>query len=144
MTLFKSAQKLLGSAFAAMVIALTFLSQVYAAQQTEAQHVSKDLVFMVEFNIKPAARDAFMASLTQVAREMSKEDTFVLTYLHQDSKDPNKFFIYERWAEPSIEAFMKNQLHSKRYRDDYEANLPGWSSEPRKITVLAPIGEWKY
>lgn len=67
---------------------------------------------------------------------MAKEETFVLTFLHQDVRDPNKFIIYERWAEPSMKAFMENQLRGKRYRDDYEAHLPGWSSQPRKITVL--------
>ena len=105
--------------------------------------MSKDLVFTVEFNIKPEATEAFLASLTQLAEEMAKEDTFVSTYLHRDSNDPNKFLIYERWSEPTMEAFMENQLTSKSYRDDYEARLPGWSSEPRKISVLEPIGEWE-
>lgn len=104
--------------------------------------MSKDLVFTVEFNIKPEAKEAFLASLTQLAEEMSKETSFVSTYLHQDSQDPNKFLIYERWSEPTMEAFMNNQLSGKTYREDYEARLPQWSSEPRKITVLEPIGEW--
>lgn len=105
--------------------------------------MSNDLVFTVEFNIKPESKEEFLASLTQLAEEMSKEETFVSTYLHQDSQDPNKFLIYERWAEPTMEAFMENQLRGKSYRDDYEAQLPGWSSEERKISVLVPMGEWE-
>lgn len=105
--------------------------------------MSKDLVFTVEFNIQPESREAFLTSLTQLVEEMAKEETFVSTYLHQDTEDPNKFLIYERWSEPSMEAFMENQLRGKRYRDDYEARLPGWSAAPRKISVLEPIGEWE-
>lgn len=145
MTLFKSVRKLLGTVFSATAIAVAFLSPTYAAEHqpnANAQSVSKDLVFMVEFNLKPEARDAFLASLGQVVEDMAEEETFISTYLHQDVNDPNKFLIYERWAEPSLEAFMENQLRAKRYRDDYEARLPGWSSEPRKITILEPLGEW--
>jgi len=105
--------------------------------------MSKDLVFTVEFNIKPKSREAFLESLYQVLGEMAKEETFVSTYLHQDSEDANKFFIYERWSEPSMESFMENQLRGKSYRDEYEARLPGWSAEPRKISVLTPLGEWE-
>lgn len=104
--------------------------------------MSKDLVFTVEFNIKPESRNAFLASLTTLVEAMAKEETFVSTYLHQDTQDENKFLIYERWSEPSMEAFMENQLRGKSYRDDYEARLPEWSSEPRKIAVLDPLGEW--
>lgn len=135
MTLFKSARKLLGTAFIAALLSVFSLNQAHAAN-SQAQAGANDLIFMVEFNIKPEAREAFLSSLTDLAEEMAKEDTFVLTFLHQDVSDPNKFIIYERWAEPSMEAFMENQLLGKRYRDDYEAHLPGWSSQPRKITVL--------
>lgn len=105
--------------------------------------MSNDLVFTVEFNIKPESKQEFLASLTQLAGEMAKEETFVSTYLHQDSQDPNKFLIYERWSEPDMKAFVNNQLSGKAYREDYEARLPGWSSEPRKISVLEPMGEWE-
>ena len=104
--------------------------------------MSKDLVFTVEFNIKPENTDDFLASLTELIENMSKEDTFVNTFLHRDSNDPNKFIIYERWQEASLEDFMKNQIHGKSYRNSYEKQLPGWSSKPREITVLEPIGEW--
>ena len=137
MTLFKSTRKLLGTSFIAALLAVFSLNQAHAANsQPSAEAGSNDLIFMVEFNIKPEAREAFLNILTDLAEKMAKEDTFVLTFLHQDVNDPNRFIIYERWAEPSMEAFMENQLRGKRYRDDYEARLPGWSSQPRKITVL--------
>ena len=105
--------------------------------------MSKDLVFTVEFNIKPEHTEAFLSSLTELIENMSKEDTFVSTYLHRDINDPNKFLIYERWQESSLEDFMTNQIHGKSYRNSYEEHLPGWSAKPREITVLKPIGEWQ-
>ncbi len=105
--------------------------------------MSKDLVFTVEFNIKPEYTQDFLATLTEVIKKMSKEDTFLTTYLHSDINNPNRFLIYERWREASLEDFMKNQIQGKTYRNKYEEQLPGWSSEPRKITVLGPIGEWR-
>jgi len=101
-----------------------------------------ELVFTVEFNIKPEAREAFLTSLNQVLDHMANEQTFVSCYQHQEAGDANKFVIYERWSEPSMEAFMENQFHGKAYREDYEAKLPQWLAEPRKISVLEPIGEW--
>lgn len=104
--------------------------------------MSKDLVFTVEFNVKPEAKDEFLASLNQVVENMAKEETFVLSYLHRDVNDPNKFVIYERWSEPSFEDFVKNQLQGKRYRDDYEAKISEWLVKGRGISVLDPTGEW--
>lgn len=104
--------------------------------------MSKDLVFTVEFNVKPEAKDEFLASLNQVVESMAKEETFVLSYLHQDVSDPNKFVIYERWSEPSFDAFVENQLKGKRYRDDYEAKISEWLVKERGISVLEPTGEW--
>lgn len=37
---------------------------------------------------------------------------------------------------------MEKQLRGKSYRDEYEGRLPEWSSEPRKIAVFDPLGEW--
>lgn len=102
----------------------------------------KDLAFTVEFNVKPEFKEEFLASLHDVVENMAKEDTFVATYLHKDANNPNKFVIYERWSEPTFEAFVENQLKGKRYRDEYEANISKWLEKDRGITVLEPIGEW--
>lgn len=104
--------------------------------------MSKDLVFTVEFNVKPETKDEFLASLNQVVENMAKEETFVLSYLHRDVNDPNKFVIYERWSEPSFDAFVEHQLKGKPYRDEYEANISKWLVKDRGISVLEPIGEW--
>lgn len=104
--------------------------------------MSKHLVFTVEFNVKPEAKQEFLASLNDVIENMAEEYTFVSTYLHQDANDPNTFLIYERWAEPSFESFVENQLKGKAYRDEYEAKISQWLVKDRAITVLEPLGEW--
>ena len=73
---------------------------------------------------------------------MLKEDTFVVCYMHQDANDPNKFTLYERWSEPSREAFMENQLNAKEYRKVHEQKLPGMLQGPRVITFLDSLKEW--
>ncbi len=105
--------------------------------------MSNDLVFTVEFNVKPEAKAEFLASLHEVVENMAKEETFVCANLHQDASDANRFVIYERWSEPSFDAFVVNQLKGKRYRDAYEANIADWLVEERKISVLKPMGEWR-
>jgi len=104
--------------------------------------MSNHLAFTVEFNVKPEAKEEFLASLNDVIENMAKEDTFVSTYLHQDAKDPNTFLIYERWSEPTFESFVENQLKGKRYRDEYEAKISHWLVKERGITVLEPLGQW--
>ncbi len=105
--------------------------------------MQNNLVFTVEFNVKPEAREAFLASLNEVIEKMAQEETFVCTYLHRDASDPNKFLIYERWAEPSFEAFVEHHLKGKRYRDEYESKVSEWLVKDRGISVLEPMGEWQ-
>ena len=75
-----------------------------------------------------------------VIGHMSREDAFVSCYLHQDAQDPNLFTLYERWNEPSVEAFLRNQ--KKPYREAYDAKLPGLLQRPREPAVLVPLAEW--
>ena len=105
--------------------------------------MSKHLVFYVEFDVKPEGVEKFVAGARGVLEAMSRETAFVETYFHRDTNNPNKFTLYERWNEPSMEAFIKNQLEGKAYRDEYEADLPELLASPRKFTVLVPIGEWR-
>lgn len=103
--------------------------------------MSKNLVFTVQFHVKPEYVQAFKDSLLYVLNSMSVEDTFVSCYLHKDSEDDTKFTVYEIWSEPSMDAFFKNQI-TKDYRKEYEDNLPDMLQSDRVITVLEPIQEW--
>lgn len=101
-----------------------------------------DLVFYVQFHLKPESAGEFKESLLKLVNEMAKEETFVSAFLHQDQDDPNKYTIYERWRESSMDAFIINQLEGKEYRNDYEDHIEEWSATPRDISVLKPMNHW--
>ncbi|WP_052131311.1 putative quinol monooxygenase [Vibrio caribbeanicus] len=105
--------------------------------------MQNNLIFYVEFDVKPECVERFIQGATQVLEAMSKESTFVSTQFHRHADNPTKFSLYEVWNEPSMEDFMKNQLNGKQYRDDYEAYLPDLLASPRTFSVLEPIGSWE-
>ena len=102
---------------------------------------NSDLVFYVKLHVKPECVEEWKRAVNQVIELMSTEDTFVTCYLHQDQQDKNLFTIYERWSEPTVDSFLKNQM--KPYRRDYEAKLPALLQRPRETSILAPLGEWR-
>jgi quinol monooxygenase YgiN len=103
---------------------------------------ANDLAFYVNFHIKPEKVEEWKEAALQVLNSMTVEDTFVGAFLHQDANEPTKFTLYERWNEPSMDAFVKNQLEGKAYRDVYEEQLPDMVQSPRTFKVLKPVGNW--
>lgn len=103
---------------------------------------SRDLVFYVQFQVKPDCVQEWKDAVVDVIDHMSKENTFVTCYMHQDTQDANRFTLYERWREPSVEAFIQNQLEAKSYRKTYEEKLPTLLAQPRTASVLSSIKEW--
>jgi quinol monooxygenase YgiN len=97
-------------------------------------------VFYVKLHVKPECVEEWKRAVTEVIERMSLEDAFVACYLHQDTRDPHLFTLYERWNEPSVEAFLAHQM--KPYRVSYDAKLPALLQRPREPAVLLPIGEW--
>lgn len=103
---------------------------------------SSDLVFYVQFQVKPECVQEWQDAVIEVIDHMSTENTFVSCYMHQDAQDTNRFTLYERWSEPSIEAFIQNQLEAKSYRKAYEEKLPTLLEHPRTASVSSYIKEW--
>lgn len=101
---------------------------------------NNDLVFYVKLHVKPERIDEWKQAVADIVGQMSREDAFVSCYLHQDAQQSNLFVLYERWCEPSVEAFLKNQ--DTPYRRAYEARLPELLERPRDPSVLLPINEW--
>ncbi len=101
---------------------------------------NNDLVFYVKLQVKPQHIDEWRQAVNTIVECMSQESAFVSCYLHQDSQDPCEFSLYERWREPSVEAFLRNQM--KPYRIEYDAKLPGLLARPREAAILKPLGEW--
>lgn len=101
---------------------------------------SDDLVFYVKLHVKPEAVDEWRQALDEIVDAMSKETAFIACYLHRDAQDEHLFTLYERWAEPSVEAFLSNQM--KPYRVAYEAKLEHLLQRPREPQVLLPLAQW--
>src|SRR5690606_15262505 len=106
----------------------------------EPNMADSDLVFYVKLHLKPECIDEWKRAVTDIVEQMSRETAFVSCYLHQDAQQPNLFVLYERWNEPSVDAFLQHQ--DTPYRRAYEARLPALLERPREPTVLLPINEW--
>lgn len=102
---------------------------------------SSDLVFYVQLRLKPEYVQEWKDAVMQVIDCMSMERTFVTCYMHEDTQEPDTFTLYERWSEPSIEAFVDNQM-TKNYRKAYEERLPVMLQGPRTASVLRYVKEW--
>lgn len=102
---------------------------------------TEDLIFYVKLYVRPDRVEEWKEAVTTVIEEMSKEDAFISCDLHQDANDPQLFTLYEKWAEPSVEAFLKNQM--KPYRADYEAKLESLLQRPREPQVLKLLRQWR-
>jgi quinol monooxygenase YgiN len=50
---------------------------------------SSDLVFYVQFHVKPEYVQAWKDAVMEVIDHMSQESTFVTCYMHQDAQDAN-------------------------------------------------------
>ena len=95
------------------------------------------LVFIVQLHLKPERVEDWKRAVNELIDRMSQEDAFVTCLLDQSTEDPGMFTLYERWREPSLEAFVRNQM--KDYRKRYEEMLPDLPQAPRKAMALRPV-----
>ncbi|MES2936393.1 MAG: putative quinol monooxygenase [Pseudomonadota bacterium] len=98
------------------------------------------LVFYVKLFVKPGCEQEWLAAVREIIEAMSKEESFVSCHLHRDAHDPTLFTLYERWTEPSVEAFLAHQM--KPYRVAYDAKLERLLQRPREAQILVPLGAW--
>lgn len=101
---------------------------------------NSDLVFYVKLYVKPDRVGEWKQAVFEIIELMSKEDAFVSSYLQQDKQVATLFTLYERWREPTLQAFIENQM--KPYRLRYEAKLPALLRRSREASILTPLGEW--
>ena len=99
-----------------------------------------ELVFIVQLHLKPERVEDWKRAVNELIDRMSQEDAFVTCLLDQSTEDPGMFTLYERWREPSLEAFVRNQM--KDYRKHYEEMLPDLLQAPRKAMTLRPVQAW--
>jgi quinol monooxygenase YgiN len=99
------------------------------------------LIFYVHLHVKPEHLQAWKVAANEIIEAMSAEDAFISCDMNQDASDETHFTLYERWAEPSVEAFLKNQM--KPYRVAYDAKLEYMLQRPREAQVLIPVKAWR-
>ena len=92
------------------------------------------------FYVKPERVEKWRLAFQEVVEAMSKEEAFVSCYLHRDAQDKNLFTLYDRLAEPSVEASLENQM--KLYRVENDAKISNLLQRPREPQVLVPLGYW--
>ena len=98
--------------------------------------MSNGIAFYVTFHLKPECVEEWKEAAIKVLNTVYKEDTFIACYMHRDAEDTNKFTLYERWNEPSRQAFLKKQFEAKSYLKEYEERLPDMLQCPRAIVFL--------
>lgn len=82
--------------------------------------IGNDLVFYVQLQVKPEHLQEWKNAVIDVIDRMAAEPAFVACYMHQDTQNANCFTLYERWREPSLEAFIKNQFEGRAF---YTVNI---------------------
>jgi quinol monooxygenase YgiN len=99
-----------------------------------------ELVSIVQLHLKPERVDDWKRAVIELIDRMSQEDAFVTCLLDQSTEDPNMFTLSKRGREPSLEAFVRNQM--KDYRKRYEEMLPDLLHAPRKAMILRQVRGW--
>jgi len=90
----------------------------------------------VILTIKPGREDEFLTLLHPVLDAMRYEATFINAFLHHHPDEPNRFMLYETWAD--LEDLMEVQMH-RPYRQAFWDSLPGLLAIPRQIIVWTPM-----
>lgn len=94
------------------------------------------VTYVIEFDVKPAERDTFLALLNRVLDAMRSEADFRNAMLHRDPANDTRFLLYETWAnhQDVIDVELK-----RPYRAAWHAALPDLLREPRRIGMWETI-----
>lgn len=93
------------------------------------------IAYTIEIALKPGAAAAFMALLTPVLDAMRHGPTFINAVLHPDGDDPDRFLLYETWADARD---LEDMQMARAYRTAYWRELPGLLREPRRVAAWQP------
>ncbi|RXQ94514.1 hypothetical protein EO244_09540 [Ancylomarina salipaludis] len=98
--------------------------------------VENDLIFYMNFQIKPHRQADWKEAALHVLDGMAREGAFVCAFLHQDAEDSSRFTVYERWSKPGRINF------SDEHRKLLESILPDAVLSFRTFRILNPLGNW--
>jgi quinol monooxygenase YgiN len=92
--------------------------------------------YVITFCVKAGAEDEFLGLLHPVLDAMRHEATFENAILHRDPEAPNRFMLYETWADH--DDVVEVQMH-RDYRKLFWDKLPALLAEPRQVQTWAPM-----
>ena len=94
------------------------------------------VTIVVPIHAKPARREQVKAALVELAAK-SRQETGNMFYVpHETLGDPNKFIIYERWADQAALDFHMEQAYLKEFLEASATLL----SEPVKGELCRELG----
>src|SRR3954452_9909567 len=94
------------------------------------------VTYLIKFKVRPGQAPRFLELLEGVLDSMRSEPNFREAMLHRDPQEPERFMLYETWADH--EDVLNVQIH-KPYRRAYNDALPELLAEPRDITIWEPM-----
>jgi quinol monooxygenase YgiN len=88
-------------------------------------------VLFIVVDILPGHADEFLVMVGEVIDRMRHEPSFITTTLARDIDDPNRFSLFEVWADR--DEFMEVQL-GRPYRAHYNRRIEEICRNPRQIS----------
>ena len=108
----------------------------HKARHPEPEPAAMAITYTIVLALKPGRAEAFLALLTPVLDAMRAEASFINTVLHRDPADPDRFMLYETWADATELAEV--QMH-RPYRAAYWQALPDLLRQERDIAAWQPM-----
>lgn len=105
-------------------------------QPDEANASSGPVVYIITVELKPGRAAEFFALVEPVLDAMRHEESFIDAVLHRDPETPDRFMLYETWADH--DEVMRVQIH-RAYRQAYWTGLPALLARPREVRIWRPL-----
>ncbi len=94
------------------------------------------VVYVVTVDLKPGCTAEFLTLLTPLLDAMRHEESFIDAVLHRDPATPDRFMLYETWADhDEVLAVQMNRA----YRQAYAQRLPALLARPREVRIWRPL-----
>ncbi|MCZ0734483.1 putative quinol monooxygenase [Phreatobacter sp. AB_2022a] len=94
------------------------------------------VTYTIVLALKPGRAETFLALLAPVLDAMRAEASFINAVLHRDPTDPDRFMLYETWADAAELAEVEMR---RAYRATYWQALPDLLREERGIAAWQPL-----
>ncbi|MFD8498475.1 putative quinol monooxygenase [Amycolatopsis sp. NPDC059657] len=94
------------------------------------------IALIVSIHVLDGHAEEYLRLSRPVLDAMRHEPTFINTVQHRDPDDPNRFMLYETWADRA--EFFEVQM-TRPYRLPYERRLAEILRTPRTMHVWEPL-----